>query len=104
MQIIGLILVGIVIGILARLILPGKQRIGMLWTVILGILGAVIGGMIASELNVGSVTELNFLGFLIAVITAAVLVAVGDRIGIGGGKPRDGGHVGGGHTGGRVGR
>ncbi len=49
MQIIGLILVGLVIGLLARLLLPGRQKIGLVWTLLLGVLGAVIGGVIASR-------------------------------------------------------
>lgn len=98
MQILGLIIVGLVIGLLARLLLPGRQKIGLLWTLVLGVLGAVIGGMIASELNVGSVTELNFLGFVIAVVTSVVLLAVGERLGLGRGGHRD--HVGGGPAGG----
>ena len=82
MQILGLILVGIVIGVLARLILPGRQRIGMLFTIALGIAGAVIGGMIASQIGAGSVNELNVFGFVRAVISAVLLVAVADRLGL----------------------
>jgi uncharacterized membrane protein YeaQ/YmgE (transglycosylase-associated protein family) len=83
MQILGLILVGIVIGILARLILPGRQRIGVLWTIVLGIAGAVIGGAIASALAVGDIFELNFVGFIVAVICAVGLVAGAERLGLG---------------------
>ena len=41
--VIGTIIFGAIIGVLARLVLPGKQNISMLVTVILGILGALIG-------------------------------------------------------------
>jgi len=82
MQLIGLILVGVVIGLLARFLLPGKQKIGLLWTMILGVLGAVIGGVIASALAVGSIFELNFFGFLFAVIAAVVVLGVAERSGL----------------------
>jgi uncharacterized membrane protein YeaQ/YmgE (transglycosylase-associated protein family) len=89
MQILGLILVGIVIGILARLIVPGRQRIGVLFTILLGIVGALIGGTIASALATGGIFELNFVGFVVAVVSAVFLVAVADRLGIGdGGRGR----------------
>jgi len=43
MQIIGLILIGIFIGLIGRLVLPGRQRIGAWFTVLLGIAGALVG-------------------------------------------------------------
>lgn len=73
-QILGIIIVGAIIGVLARLILPGKQHISMVMTVLLGIVGAVIGGFIAHALGIGSITELNVGGFILAVIAALVLV------------------------------
>jgi uncharacterized membrane protein YeaQ/YmgE (transglycosylase-associated protein family) len=73
-QILGLIVVGAIIGVLARLILPGKQSISMVMTVVLGIVGAIIGGLIAHALGIGEITELNVGGFILAVIAALVLV------------------------------
>ena len=75
-QIIGLIIVGAIIGVLARLILPGKQSISMVATVALGVLGAIIGGFIAHALGWGEITELNVGGFILAVIAALVLVGL----------------------------
>jgi uncharacterized membrane protein YeaQ/YmgE (transglycosylase-associated protein family) len=72
--ILGLIGIGIVIGVLARLIVPGKQNISMVMTVVLGVAGALIGGLIASLLGTGDIFELNVLGFIIAVVAAVVLV------------------------------
>ena len=45
---IGFIVFGLVVGLLARLILPGRQHIGLLWTLVLGVIGSVIGGTIAN--------------------------------------------------------
>jgi uncharacterized membrane protein YeaQ/YmgE (transglycosylase-associated protein family) len=76
LQILGLIVVGAIIGVLARLIVPGKQRISMVMTVVLGIVGAIIGGLIASALGIGEITELNVGGFLLAVVAAVLLVGI----------------------------
>jgi uncharacterized membrane protein YeaQ/YmgE (transglycosylase-associated protein family) len=46
-SILGYILVGAVVGILARLIVPGREGLGVLATIVLGIVGAVIGGWVA---------------------------------------------------------
>lgn len=75
-QILGLILVGLVIGALARLIKPGRQRMSLLATMGLGVVGAIIGGFLASLIGAGAIFELNFLGFVFAVIAAVLLVGV----------------------------
>ena len=85
-QILGLIVVGVVIGALARLIKPGKQRMSILATMLLGVGGAIIGGLIADWLNVGSITELNFWGFLFALIAAVLLIGIAE--GVTGGRNR----------------
>jgi uncharacterized membrane protein YeaQ/YmgE (transglycosylase-associated protein family) len=64
-------LLGLVIGALARLILPGRQAIGWLATAGVGIAGALLGGIIADALEWGSVVQ-----FLVAVAVAAALIAV----------------------------
>ena len=46
---IGFLIAGLIIGALARLIMPGRQRIGLLWTLLLGVAGSVIGGVIAMD-------------------------------------------------------
>jgi uncharacterized membrane protein YeaQ/YmgE (transglycosylase-associated protein family) len=61
------IILGIVIGALARLLIPGRQTIGWLATAGVGIAGALLGGIIAHAIDVG-----GFLQFLIAVALAAV--------------------------------
>ena len=79
-QILGLIGIGLVIGVLARLITPGKQRLSMLGTVALGIVGALIGGIIASLIGTGDIFELNVIGFVIAVVAAVLLVGVAEGL------------------------
>ena len=78
MQILGLIVIGLVIGAIARLIKPGRQKLGLLWTLLLGLAGALIGGIIASFLGTGGIFELNFIGFVVAVIAAFLLIGVAE--------------------------
>ncbi len=85
-QILGLIVVGLIIGALARLLKPGRQRMSIFATMLLGVAGAIIGGLIAHWLGVGSITELNFWGFLFALIAAILLIGVAE--GVGGGRSR----------------
>jgi uncharacterized membrane protein YeaQ/YmgE (transglycosylase-associated protein family) len=89
MQVLGLIVIGIVIGVLARLVLPGRQRIGVWFTVLLGIAGALVGGIVASALGTGDVFELNILGTIVGIIAAAGLIGAADRAGIGEQRRRD---------------
>ena len=77
-QILGLIFIGLVIGVLARLIKPGRQRIGLLMTLLLGVGGAIIGGAIAGLLGTGGIFELNFIGFVVAVIAAVLLIGAAE--------------------------
>jgi uncharacterized membrane protein YeaQ/YmgE (transglycosylase-associated protein family) len=85
---IGFIVAGLIIGLLARLILPGRQRIGLLWTLALGVAGSVIGGVIANLIGSGDVMELNVIGFVVAVLAAVALLAAAERAGIGAGHDR----------------
>lgn len=88
MQILGLILIGLVIGVIARLILPGRQHIGMLMTLVLGVGGALIGGTIASAIGEGDIFELNFIGTVIGIIAAILLIATAEALGVGDDKKR----------------
>jgi uncharacterized membrane protein YeaQ/YmgE (transglycosylase-associated protein family) len=75
---IGFIIAGLVIGALARLIKPGKQNLGLFATLLLGLVGSVIGGLVANLLGTGGIFELNVLGFIVAVIAAVLLIGVAE--------------------------
>ena len=77
---IGFIVAGLVIGALARLIKPGKQNLGFLATLVLGLVGSVIGGTIANLLGTGDIFELNVLGFIVSVVAAILLIGVAEGI------------------------
>lgn len=80
-QILGLIVVGAIIGMLARLLKPGRQRLSMMATVLLGVVGAIIGGLIGGLFNESTNPfELNVLGFVFAVIAAFLLVGVAEGL------------------------
>jgi uncharacterized membrane protein YeaQ/YmgE (transglycosylase-associated protein family) len=79
-QILGLIVVGLVIGALARLIKPGKQNLSVLMTLVLGVVAAVIGGFLAGLVGLGGIFELNVTGFIVAVIAAVLLIGVAEGV------------------------
>jgi uncharacterized membrane protein YeaQ/YmgE (transglycosylase-associated protein family) len=64
-------LIGLVIGALARLVLPGEQAVGWVATALLGVVGALLGGIIADALDLGSILQ-----FLIAILVSAGLIAL----------------------------
>jgi uncharacterized membrane protein YeaQ/YmgE (transglycosylase-associated protein family) len=64
-------LIGLAIGALGRLVLPGSQPIGVLATAALGVAAALLGGIIAHALDAGGLVQ-----FLIAVAVAAGLIAL----------------------------
>jgi uncharacterized membrane protein YeaQ/YmgE (transglycosylase-associated protein family) len=75
--IITAILVGIVIGVLGRLLLPGKQPIGMLLTILVGIVAAFVGTFLARALGIPTATNgIDWLELLVQVVVAAVGVAI----------------------------
>ncbi len=86
---IGFIVAGLIIGLLARLLLPGRQKIGLLWTLALGVAGSVVGGVIANLIGSGDIMELNVFGFIVAVIAAVALLAIAERTVLQAGTDRD---------------
>ena len=85
---IGFIVAGLIIGLIARLVLPGRQRIGLLWTLALGVLGSVVGGVIANLIGSGDIFELNVIGFVVAVLASVGLLAAAERSGLAVGRQR----------------
>ena len=77
---IGFLVAGLIIGALARLFKPGKQNLSILATLGLGLVGSVIGGLIAQLLGTGSIWELNVIGFVCAVIAAVLLVGTAEAV------------------------
>jgi uncharacterized membrane protein YeaQ/YmgE (transglycosylase-associated protein family) len=87
--VIGFLVAGLIIGLLARAILPGRQHIGLVATLLLGVIGSLIGGTIANALRSGSIWELNVIGFIAAIAASILLLAIGERMGLGAGPRRE---------------
>ncbi|MEU2877955.1 GlsB/YeaQ/YmgE family stress response membrane protein [Streptomyces sp. NPDC007070] len=77
--IISAIVIGIIIGALGRLVVPGRQHIGILWTILIGIVAALIGATIASALGVDDTKGVDWIEWLIQIALAAVGVVALDR-------------------------
>lgn len=67
------VIVGLIIGALARLVLPGRQNIGIIWTILIGIVAALIGTAIGAAL--GFRDGFSIVVLIIQVVLAAVGVA-----------------------------
>ncbi len=72
--IIGGLVAGIIIGPLARLVLPGKQNISLGMTILIGAVGAIAGGFIADAVGVGETSGIDWIKLAIQVGVAAVVV------------------------------
>lgn len=78
---IGFLVFGLVVGAVARLLVPGRQELGVWTTLLLGVIGSVAGGIVANALGTGDLFELNVLGSVVAIAAAVVLIVVGERVG-----------------------
>jgi uncharacterized membrane protein YeaQ/YmgE (transglycosylase-associated protein family) len=76
MGILSWILIGLIVGALAKWIMPGPDPGGLIVTILLGIAGAFVGGAIASAVGLGSFTGFNVGSVLVAVGGALLLLFV----------------------------
>ncbi len=75
------IIVGALIGLVARLVMPGKQDIGIVMTVALGALGGLIGSSVASHFGYHNANGgIAWIPFLIGVGAAIVLIAIWESV------------------------
>ncbi|WP_256105551.1 GlsB/YeaQ/YmgE family stress response membrane protein [Streptomyces sp. ODS05-4] len=77
---ISAIVIGVVIGILGRLALPGRQRIGVLWTILVGVVAALLGTAIAAALGVADSDGIDWIELIIQVVLAALGVVAVERL------------------------
>lgn len=80
MAIIGFLVFGLIVGALARLLKPGKQNLSLLMTLALGVVGSLVGGVVATALGTGKFTELNILGAIVAIVVAFLLIGVAEQM------------------------
>jgi len=74
--IITAIVIGAIIGALARLVLPGKQNISILLTIVVGIISAIIGTLLAQAVGVADTPGVDWIELILQVAVAAVGVTV----------------------------
>jgi uncharacterized membrane protein YeaQ/YmgE (transglycosylase-associated protein family) len=70
------IILGLIVGIIAKFLMPGRDPGGFIITIILGIAGAFVGGFIGKNIGFGSVTGFDLRSLLLAVGGALVLLVV----------------------------
>ncbi|WP_380174365.1 GlsB/YeaQ/YmgE family stress response membrane protein [Kineococcus sp. DHX-1] len=78
--IITAIVIGAIIGALARLVLPGKQNISILLTIVVGVIAALIGTALARLLNVADTPGIDWIELILQVAVAAVGVTIAGSI------------------------
>jgi uncharacterized membrane protein YeaQ/YmgE (transglycosylase-associated protein family) len=72
---------GLFVGFIARALMPGRQKLGILWTLILGVAGSLLGGLLATEvLDIADNDEFDIGSFLIAVAASFVLLGIYVRV------------------------
>jgi uncharacterized membrane protein YeaQ/YmgE (transglycosylase-associated protein family) len=74
MHIIGWIVFGLIVGIVARFLMPGEQPMGFILTILLGVAGSFFGGLIANLLQGGTVTEPRAVGWIGSILGAILLL------------------------------
>ena len=78
MSFIWMIIVGLVAGLLARAIKPGSDPMGWIMTIVLGIVGAMLGGFLASLIGINA--DGGFTGLIFSVIGAIILLFLCEMI------------------------
>ena len=76
LSIIGMIIAGAVIGALARLIMRGEQNISVLWTIVLGAVGALIGSTVAGFFGVAQTAGIDWIRWALSIIAAIIAISV----------------------------
>jgi uncharacterized membrane protein YeaQ/YmgE (transglycosylase-associated protein family) len=81
MSIIGLIIAGIIIGLLGKFLAPGdKDNVPIWMTIVLGIVGVLLGYWVAGLLGVSSTNGVDWLRWIISIVIAAILVIAASTI------------------------
>jgi len=74
MGIVSWVVFGLIAGALAKLLMPGKDPGGFFVTIIIGIVGAIVGGFIGTQLGFGGISGFDFRSFLVAIVGAMLLL------------------------------
>jgi uncharacterized membrane protein YeaQ/YmgE (transglycosylase-associated protein family) len=78
--IVWFLIVGLIAGLLARALVPGKDAMGILPTLVLGVIGSFVGGAIAALFTDRKVLDFNTSGILLSIVGAIVALLVYNRV------------------------
>ena len=76
MGLLSWILFGLIAGAIAKMLMPGRDPGGCIITIIIGVVGALLGGFIATWLGYGGVSGFDFRSFVIAVLGSILLLGI----------------------------
>lgn len=76
MDIIGLIVAGAIIGALARFVMPGRQNINIVVTIILGVIGVIAGYYLAGAMGVASTSGVDWIRWIISIVVSVLLISI----------------------------
>lgn len=77
--IISALIIGLIVGSLGRLALPGRQRVPIWLTIVVGIVAAFVGTFVASALGVADTSGVDWIQWIIQIALAAVGIGIADR-------------------------
>lgn len=80
MSLLFFLLFGLVVGLLARAIMPGEQKMGWISTMVLGVVGSFVGGFLAALVTRSRVTDLNTSGLIGSVLGALLVMVIAGAI------------------------
>lgn len=76
MGLLSFILFGLIIGFLARAIMPGRQSMGLIKTALLGMGGSLLGGFLGSMISNSSPTRIHAAGFIGSIVGALIVLGI----------------------------
>lgn len=80
MSIVWFLLIGLIAGLVARGIVPGKDAMGIIPTIVLGVVGSFVGGFLAALFTGNKVLDFNTAGLLLSIVGAVVALLIYNRI------------------------
>ena len=80
MSILMFLVFGLIIGLIARALMPGDQRMGWIATGILGIIGSIVGGFLTQLVSGGRIGEPHAAAWIGSIVGALIVLAIGMKV------------------------
>jgi uncharacterized membrane protein YeaQ/YmgE (transglycosylase-associated protein family) len=84
--VIGFLVIGVIAGFLARAIVPGKDAMGILPTILLGIVGSFVGGALGALFTDAKLLSFNSSGIILSIVGAVIALLIYNRVAASRGK------------------